>query len=186
MQRSNCTQALELSCHKRQVICLLGRGCVEGMRVQVSSCLWGLWRKAQDTSWSCLIKALTGPDYMSEPGGGVCVSFLHWRKSIWWERGGALPVGVSICKDANTYTLSSRHHYHCPSTPNKHPHPSHLPDHTQASRRHNALSTIHARYTVNLSTVPFTSVYFYSLLLLSLGHTFAALICHYILHICSM
>lgn len=76
------------SCHKRQVICLSGQGCFEGMRVQVFCCLWRLWRKAERTSWSCLIKALTGPDYMSQPGGGVCVSFLRWRKSIWWERRG--------------------------------------------------------------------------------------------------
>lgn len=41
---------LEQSCHKRQVIRLLGQGCVEGMRVQVSCRLWGLWRKAQRTS----------------------------------------------------------------------------------------------------------------------------------------
>ena len=50
IQWSNCTPAIpppaKLSCHKRQVIRLLGQGCVEGMRVQVSRCPWGLWRKA--------------------------------------------------------------------------------------------------------------------------------------------
>lgn len=84
------------------------------MHVQVSCCLWGLWRKAQHTSWSCLIKALTGPDYMSQPGGGVCVSFLRWRKSIWWERGGAVPVGVIFFVWTPIHTLWGRRCYHYP------------------------------------------------------------------------
>lgn len=108
----------------------------------------GLRRKAQRSTGSCLIKALTGPDYMSEPGGGVRVSFLRWRKSIWWERGGAVPGGVSFCMNANNtpcrgtpppFSLSPPPP--ASSTPNKHPHPSRWPDHTRASRRHkNTLS----------------------------------------------
>lgn len=144
MQRSYCTTpwSLSRSAIKDRWYASWDGVVSKGMRVQVSYCLWGLWRKAQRTSWSCLIKALTGPDYMSQPGGGVCVSFLRWRKSIWWERGGAVPVGVRFCMDANTHLVEqtplplSPLHPPARSTQNKHPHPSHLPDHTRASRRH--------------------------------------------------
>lgn len=114
-------------------------GDVEGMCVQVSCCLWGLWRKAPHTSWSRMIKALTGPDYMSQPGGGVRVSFLRRRKSIRWERGGAVPTGVRFCVNASTHLvrwtaqpLTSSH-----PTPLPRPHqtnaltPSHLTNHAR-------------------------------------------------------
>lgn len=48
------------------MIRLLGRA--DGMCVQVSAA-WGVGRERKVDA--AMIKAVTGPDYMSEPGGGV-------------------------------------------------------------------------------------------------------------------
>lgn len=69
-QLEQCGEAPEPACPaatEGQVIRLLGRA--GGMCVQVSAaCGGGGLRRKVDAA---MIKAVTGPDYMSEPGGGV-------------------------------------------------------------------------------------------------------------------
>jgi hypothetical protein len=64
---------------------------------------------AWHTSWSCLIKALARPGYMSQPGGSVWLSFQRRRKLIRWERGGAMPVGNTFVRRRATHLVNKTH-----------------------------------------------------------------------------
>lgn len=71
----------------------------------------------------CLIPALKKVDLVGKRRGHACRrQFLYGRQH------------TPCWADTTTTTPHSPHP--ASSTPNKHPHPSHLPDHTRASRRH--------------------------------------------------